>query len=110
MTGNSGYSLRGKASIGLTVMYLVVIAWLYVAVLMAVAEASSSTGSLLGGIITFFLYGLLPIALLVYLMATPLRRKARRARQASGLTPDSSDHAPSAAPAHTVAAVREKPD
>ncbi len=37
-------------------MYLVVIAWLYVALLMAVAEATSHTGTVFGAIITFFLY------------------------------------------------------
>jgi mannose/fructose/N-acetylgalactosamine-specific phosphotransferase system component IID len=60
-------------------MYLVVIGWLYVAVLMAVAEATSSTGSVLGAIITFFLYGLLPVSIMVYLMGSPLRKKARLA-------------------------------
>ena len=59
-------------------MYLVVIAWLYVTLLMALAEAFSSQGSVLGAIITFVLYGLLPMALVVYLMGTPLRRKAIR--------------------------------
>ena len=42
-------------------MYLVLIAWLYVTLLMAVAEATSPTGSLLGAIVTFTLYGLLPM-------------------------------------------------
>jgi mannose/fructose/N-acetylgalactosamine-specific phosphotransferase system component IID len=55
-------------------MYLVVIAWLYVAVMMALAEAFSGNGTVLGAIVTFFLYGLLPISLVVYLMGTPLRR------------------------------------
>jgi Na+-transporting methylmalonyl-CoA/oxaloacetate decarboxylase gamma subunit len=59
-------------------MYLVVIAWFYVAVMMALAEAFSANGTVLGAIVTFFLYGLLPIGLVVYLMGTPLRRKARR--------------------------------
>lgn len=64
-------------------MYLVVIAWLYVAVMMALAEAFSGNGTVLGAIVTFFLYGLLPIGLVVYLMGTPLRRKARRAAEQS---------------------------
>src|SRR5438309_1237095 len=55
-------------------MHLVVIAWLYVALMMAVAEATNSTGTVLGAIVTFVLYGLLPVALVVYLMATPARR------------------------------------
>ncbi|MBP6244028.1 MAG: hypothetical protein KA411_00065, partial [Limnohabitans sp.] len=59
-------------------MYLIVIAWLYVTLLMGLAEAFSTQGSVLGAIITFLLYGVLPMSLVVYLMGTPLRRKARR--------------------------------
>ena len=61
-------------------MYLVVIGWLYVVLMMSVAEASNTTGTLLGAIVTFFLYGLMPVALVVYLMRTPQRRKAIKAR------------------------------
>lgn len=64
-------------------MYLVAIAWIYVALMMAVAEATHSTGTLLGALITFVLYGLLPVALVVYLLGTPARRRARRAREAA---------------------------
>ena len=52
-------------------MYLVVIAWMYVVLMMSVAEASNTTGTVLGAIVTFFLYGLLPVALVVYLMGSP---------------------------------------
>ncbi|WP_332815354.1 hypothetical protein [Ramlibacter sp.] len=62
-------------------MYIVVIGWLYVALMMAVAEASNTNGSVLGAIFTFLLYGVLPVALVVYLMATPSRKKAIRARE-----------------------------
>ena len=62
-------------------MYIVAIAWLYVAVLMAVAEATHSNGSLLGGIITFVLYGVLPLALVLYVMGTPARRRAIKAQE-----------------------------
>ena len=54
-------------------MYLIVIAWLYVTLLMGLAEAFSTQGTVLGAIITFVLYGVLPMSLLVYLMGTPLR-------------------------------------
>ncbi len=43
-------------------MYIVVIAWLYVAILMAATEPS-----LVGGILTFLFYGLGPLALFVHL-------------------------------------------
>jgi hypothetical protein len=39
-------------------MYIVLIAWLYVALMMAIAEATSPVGSVLGAIFTFILYGL----------------------------------------------------
>ena len=63
-------------------MYLIAIAWLYVALMMALAEASSPQGSLFGALITFLLYGVAPMALVMYLVGTPARRKARRAAEA----------------------------
>jgi hypothetical protein len=64
-------------------MHLVVIAWLYVALMMAVAEATNTNGTVLGAIFTFLLYGLAPVALVVYLMGAPGRRRAIRAREAA---------------------------
>ena len=64
-------------------MYLTAIAWIYVVLLMSIAEATSSTGSLLGAVMTFFLYGLMPLGLVLYLMRTPTRRRARKAREAT---------------------------
>jgi hypothetical protein len=103
-------------------MYLIVIGWLYVTLLMALAEAFSSQGSVLGAIITFVLYGLLPMALVVYLMGTPLRRKAIRkseqlAREAylatqlqtdSSTQPDASGHPPALPEGAAVPAVRKE--
>lgn len=100
-------------------MYLVVIAWMYVVLMMSVAEATNSTGTVIGAIVTFFLYGLLPMALVVYLMRTPQRRKTHRAREAAEdaarqQPPASSDgdaggHATGAAPAEGVTPVRKEP-
>lgn len=59
-------------------MYIVIIAWMYVAVMMAVAEATHAQGSILGAIVTFLLYGLLPMAIVLYIMRTPARKEARR--------------------------------
>lgn len=64
-------------------MYLIVIAWMYVVLMMSVAEATHSTGTLLGALITFVLYGVGPVALVVYLMRAPARRKAIKAREAA---------------------------
>ncbi|RZL96023.1 MAG: hypothetical protein EOP76_02695 [Variovorax sp.] len=98
-------------------IHLVVIGWLYVVVMMSVAEASASNGTVLGAIVTFLLYGLAPVALVVYLLGAPGRRKALREREvaaqeearraaapASGL-PD----AGSEPPADAVAPVRKEP-
>jgi hypothetical protein len=107
-------------------MYIVVIGWLYVSMMMAVAEATNTTGTVLGAIVTFVLYGVLPVSLVVYLMATPARKKAIRAREAAeweaqkaaaaaaGTPSDASDasDAPDAGsqpPADAVAPVRKEP-
>ena len=82
-------------------MYIVPIAWLYVAIMMAVAEATSPIGTVLGAVITFFLYGVGPVALVVYLMGAPARRRAIKAREAAEwaqaqallIEPDASGHA-----------------
>ncbi|MCK6424717.1 MAG: hypothetical protein L6Q75_06440 [Burkholderiaceae bacterium] len=62
-------------------MYLVAIGWLYVALMMALAEGMSPTGGWLGAAVTFVLYGLLPVGLVLYLMGTPLRRRQQRAAE-----------------------------
>eukprot|EP01137_Pigoraptor_chileana_P027555 Opistho-2@10327 len=99
-------------------VYLVVIGWMYVVLMMSVAEATNTTGSVLGAIVTFFLYGLLPVALVVYLMRTPQRRKAIKAREAAELQarvaaesgdPDAGGHAPGAAEDDRIASVRKEP-
>ena len=75
-------------------MYLVVIAWVYVALMVAVAEAASSNGTLLGAAFTFLMWGVLPLSIVVYLMRAPGRRRARRAAEsAAALAPDGGDHA-----------------
>jgi hypothetical protein len=64
-------------------VHIIPIAWFYVTLLMAVAEASNANGTVLGALITFLLYGLLPIGLMLYFMRTPARRRAIRAREAA---------------------------
>lgn len=98
-------------------MYLVVIAWGYVALMMALAEATSPNGTLLGAFFTFMLYGVGPIALVMYLLGTPLRRKARRrqealaaaAAEAASAPPDGSGQTPAAAEDARVPPVRKEP-
>jgi hypothetical protein len=62
----------------------VAIGWLYVALMMAVAEANQPTGTVLGAIVTFVLYGVGPVALLMYLMGPRTRGAPRAARKPSG--------------------------
>jgi mannose/fructose/N-acetylgalactosamine-specific phosphotransferase system component IID len=62
-------------------MYLVAIAWIYVVLMMALAEALSSQGTVLGALVTFVLYGVLPLGLVLYLLGTPMRRRARHAAE-----------------------------
>ena len=99
-------------------MYLVVIAWLYVAVMMAVAEANHPLGTLLGACVTFVLYGVGPVSLVLYLMATPARRQRRRQRDALEHEQWMAQQAASAsgqpdrggeAPADAIAPVRKEP-
>ncbi len=51
-------------------MYLVAIAWMYVVVMMAVVEALRQ-GTVLGAVITFVLYGALPLSVVLYIMGSP---------------------------------------
>lgn len=59
-------------------MYIVAIAWLYVTILMALTERSFTAG-----LMTFLFYGLLPLALFLWLVGTPGRRRAKARRAAS---------------------------
>ena len=53
-------------------MYIVAIAWLYVTLMMALTEPS-----IVAGLLTFLFYGLLPCALLIWIIGTPQRRRNR---------------------------------
>jgi heme exporter protein D len=57
-------------------MWIVAIAWMYVTLMMALAEATNPQGTVLGAVFTFLLYGVGPLALVLYLMGAPARRKA----------------------------------
>jgi hypothetical protein len=80
-------------------MYLTVIAWLYVVLMMSVVEAASPRGTVLGAISTFLLYGVLPLSIVIYIMGTGARRRARSAAQrAADATPADSPEPPSQPP------------
>lgn len=119
-------------------MLIVAIAWIYVVGMAAIAEALSPQGTVLGALVTFVFYGVLPLAVVLYLIGTPGRKKARRraeaqaqseqdgapgaaapasalqaegGREAAALQPDGGSHAPGGAArlAAPVAPEREVP-
>jgi Ca2+/H+ antiporter len=97
-----------------SLMYLIAIGWLYVALMMAVAEATSSSGSVLGALITFVLYGVAPVSLVMYIMGTPGRRRVIKAREAAELAQGTlqASHPPDSGretAADPVAPVRKEP-
>lgn len=108
-------------------MYLIAIGWIYVVLLMSIAEATSNTGSVLGALITFVLYGALPLSLVLYILQTPARKRAIKAREKAedseqqpaaeknkhglndSVAPDARGHAAGAATTDSVPAVRKEP-
>jgi len=89
-------------------MYLIAIGWIYVVLMVALVEALSSNGTVIGAVFTFLLWGVVPLAIVLYLLRTPARRRQRRAQAAGGsalLDPDGGGHAAG----HAVAAEREEP-
>jgi len=86
-------------------MLLVAIAWLYVVLMIAVVEAGSANGTLLGALTTLLFYAVLPLGIVGYLFFSPARRRTRRSAEAAALDPDQGGH-----PAgDSVPPVREKP-
>lgn len=55
-------------------MYIVAIGWLYVALMMAITEHT-----VVAGVATFLLYGVGPVALVLYILGTPARRRRKAA-------------------------------
>lgn len=58
-------------------MHIVAIGWLYVTLLMAVTEES-----VVAGVLTFLLYGVFPVAIILYLSGSKRRKKKREAASA----------------------------
>lgn len=85
---------------------LLIVAWTYVVLLMAVAEATSVSGSVLAALGIVLFYGALPLGLVVYLLRAAARRRTRRiagaaARLADG-RPEPANDAASPAAASTL--------
>lgn len=96
-------------------MHIVAVAWMFVVVLMTLTEATSTQGTVLGAFFTLALYGLLPLAIVLYLMGTPMRRRARRAAEARDNAASSVDSSAAASDAGSqatsagIAPVRKEP-
>lgn len=60
-------------------MYIVAIAWLYVVLMISVMQPT-----VLKGIVTFLGTGLLPLALFLWLIGTPQRRRNRARTESAG--------------------------
>lgn len=71
-TGRNGYNPP---------MYLIAIAWLYVVVIVSISDTT-----VLGGLVTFFFWGLGPLALFLWIFGTPARRRSQAKREAEADT------------------------
>lgn len=63
-------------------MHIVAIGWIYVVLMMAITEHS-----VIAGIMTFLMYGVVPLAIILYLTGTQRRRRNRALKKKS--LPDS---------------------
>ena len=93
-------------------MHIVALAWMFVVVLMTLAEATSTQGTVLGAFFTLLLYGVLPLGIVLYVMGAPGRAKARRAAAAPETitaTSAAQGDAGSQAPGAGITPEREKP-
>ncbi|MFA6313426.1 MAG: hypothetical protein WCV99_21045 [Sterolibacterium sp.] len=63
-------------------MYIVAIGWIFVTLLMALTETS-----FIAGVLSFGCYGLLPLALFLWLFGTPQRRRNRLSRSTDPAQP-----------------------
>ena len=57
-------------------MYIVAIGWIYVVLMMSITETSITAG-----VMTFVLYCMLPLGVILYLLGTPERRRRQIATE-----------------------------
>ncbi|MEO6351960.1 MAG: hypothetical protein ABI575_03020 [Oxalobacteraceae bacterium] len=57
-------------------MYIVAIAWIYVVLMISITEPS-----LIAGIMTLLMYGVLPLTIILYVMRAPHRSRQRKLRE-----------------------------
>ena len=85
-------------------MLIVTIGWLFVVLLFALVQAVSPQGSLLVALLLVVGAGVLPLAVVLYVMGAPGRSRRRRAAEMLGADPDARGHAAG----DTVASKREE--
>ena len=88
-------------------MIIVAIGWLFVVLLVAAVQWVSPQGSGLVALLLVFGAGVAPLAVVLYVMGAPARRRRRRAEAALalGADPDAGGHPPG----DPVAPKREEP-
>ena len=86
-------------------MLIVAIGWLFVVLLFALVQWVSPQGSGLVALLLVFGAGVAPLAVVLYVMGAPARRRRRRLAEALAPDPDAGGHAPGDA----VAPEREEP-
>lgn len=84
-------------------MYIIAIAWIYVVFMMAITESS-----VVAGIMTFVLYGVLPVGIIVYVMGTGQRKRKRQARHRQHLEALQENATPIASESQPVAEDQSK--
>ncbi|RXZ38878.1 hypothetical protein D9O50_05120 [Oxalobacteraceae bacterium CAVE-383] len=72
-------------------MYIVAIAWLYVVFMMSITEQTA-----VAGVMTFLLYGALPLTIVLYLMDTPRRKRNRQMPAKNETIPHQAEAVPDA--------------
>jgi len=78
-------------------MHIVALAWIYVVLMMSITETS-----VVAGIATFLLYGIMPLSIILYLTGTRQRNRRRverekllrRARERETVAPKQDDREP----------------
>ena len=76
-------------------MYIVAIAWIYVVFMMSITEES-----VVAGLMTLLLYGILPLSIVLYIMGTPQRKRRRAALAAANIQATAPATSSAGSPAH----------
>ena len=82
--------------------------WAYVVLMMVLAEALGPGGSVLGAVVTLVLYGVLPLAIVLYVGGARGRARARR-QAAAAASGDVDPGGGGQAAGEAIAPVREEP-